>query len=326
MARGINYLFGWKRLSSSGIIRFSCKNEATKINASTVFSLDFIDRFSSNSRSLNLEIHMISSRNNWLSLAITFSFFLGVFNATADQFGTTVATDWQTWTVFSQGGGVSDTAEDQTGSGYVKGKVGVWGNGNVSLSGSAIIDGDLFYRTTGTLKISGQAKITGVRHHDASSDSLLQQSSTEAFMESDQLWAQPATNTQYTTINSSQNFTISGSGHVVLKLTDFVLTGGTLTLQALAPGTTFVFNVSNQFSLSGTSRIVLSAGLQPSQVIFNVRGTGSDVTLSGNSSFQGILLANYRNASVSSGATVNGEVVANKVSISGSARLTKASP
>ncbi len=80
------------------------------------------------------------------ALLVAVSFFLGVINATADQFGTSVATDWQNWAAFSQGGGLSDTTTvtDQSGGTYVKGNVGVWGTGNVSLSGNAILDGDLY--------------------------------------------------------------------------------------------------------------------------------------------------------------------------------------
>src|SRR6266403_5725106 len=98
-----------------------------------------------------------------LLLAVALPFFLSAINAAADQFGTTVAPDWQNWAAFSQGGGVSDTtADEQSGGTYVKGNVGVWGTGNVTLSGNAILDGDLYYRTTGTLRLSGSAKITGM--------------------------------------------------------------------------------------------------------------------------------------------------------------------
>ena len=265
-----------------------------------------------------------------LVLAVAGPFFLGALNATADQFGTTVATDWQNWAAFSQGGGVTDTVTDQSGGTYVKGNIGVWGSGNVSLSGNAILDGDLYYRTSGTLKLSGKAKITGMRHHDAAGDTILQQSSNEAYMESDQLWAQPAQNPSptynFTTINTSQNMTITGTGHVVLKLTDFVLTGNaTLTLQGTA-ATTFVFNITKQFSLSDSAKVVLSGGITASNVVYNVRNTGSDATVGGTASLQGILLANYRNVALSSSSITRGEVVGNKVTISGQAQLIHGSP
>jgi cytoskeletal protein CcmA (bactofilin family) len=245
----------------------------------------------------------------------------------ADQFGTTVAPDWQTWAVFSQGGGVTDNTvvDDQSGTTSVQGNVGVWGTGNINLSGNATINGDLYYRSTGKLSISGNATITGTKHHDAAGDAVLQNSSNEAYMESDQLWAMPPTPGYPTTINTGSNMTITGTGHVVLSLQDFVLTGGVFTIVGTSPATTFVFNVSRNFSLSGTSQIVLS-GITPSNVVFNVRGTGTDATIGGSSAFQGILLANYRNVKVSGSSSVNGEIVGNKVTLAGGAHLTHASP
>jgi len=274
------------------------------------------------------------------ALLVAVSFFLGVINATADQFGTSVATDWQNWAAFSQGGGLSDTTTvtDQSGGTYVKGNVGVWGSGNVTLSGNAILDGDLYYRTTGTLKLSDNAKITGMRHHDAAGDTILQNSSNEAYMESSQLATQtdhggytysvnggPPQSGPLTNINTNQNITITGTGHVVLTLQNFVLTSSaTITLQGTA-ATTFVFNISKSFSLTSSSRIVLS-GVLASNVVYNVIGTGSDASVSGSAKLQGILLANRRNVVLSGSSITTGEVVGNKISISGTAQLIHASP
>lgn len=264
-------------------------------------------------------------RGGVLLVALTL-LFVGVLTSLADQFGTTTALDWQRWTVFSQGAGVpaSTVVYAQSGSSYVNGDVGVWGTGNINLSNTATIDGDLYYRTTGILKISGKAKVTGVKHHDAAGDAILLNSSNEAYMESDQLWAQPATFGYPSTINTGSDMTITGTGHVVLRLRDFILTGGTFTLVGTSPGTTFVFNISRAFSLSGSARIVLS-GITASNVIFNVRGGSNAAAISGSAAFQGILLANYRNVKISGG-TVNGEIVGNRVVISGGATLFHASP
>ena len=163
-----------------------------------------------------------------------------------------------------------------------------------------------------------------VPHHDAAGDAILLNSSNEAYMESDQLWAQPATFGYPSTINTGSDMTITGTGHVVLRLRDFILTGGTFTLVGTSPGTTFVFNISRAFSLSGSARIVLS-GITASNVIFNVRGGSNAAAISGSAAFQGILLANYRNVKISGG-TVNGEIVGNRVVISGGATLFHASP
>src|SRR6185295_15549545 len=80
---------------------------------------------------------------------------------------------------------------------------------------------------------------------------------------------------------------------VVLSLRDFQLAGhSTFTLQGTAT-TTFIINVSGQFSLLKNARIVLSGGVQWNDVLFNVRGSGT-VSISGDASLQGILMANGR--------------------------------
>jgi len=62
------------------------------------------------------------------------------------------------WGMFSLGRGISDatTADDISGTTYVKGDVGVAGSGDIQMSGGTI-DGDLYYRSNGTLKTSGSA-------------------------------------------------------------------------------------------------------------------------------------------------------------------------
>jgi hypothetical protein len=271
-------------------------------------------------------------------LLATVSFLLNTVSVCfADQFGTTVATDWQNWAAFSQGGGGGD-AFQQAGTSYVKGNVGVWGSGDVSLSASAILDGDLYYRTNGTLKISGSAKITGMTHHDGAGDTILQTSSNEAFQESIQANhpdshnyfysinggpTQSAATTPLTNIQN-QSVSITGTGQIYLQLQNFVLgSSNTITLGGNA-STYYVLTVSNQFSLSGQSRIVLSGGITPSHVLYNVLGTGN-ASVGGSSIFKGILLANQRNVTLSSQSITTGEVVGNKVTINGNAQLIHAS-
>jgi hypothetical protein len=55
---------------------------------------------------------------------------------------------------------------------------------------------------------------------------------------------------------------------------------------------------------------------------FNVHGPGADVTLSGNAYPEGVLMANKRKVNLSSMALVKREVIANKITLSGSAKVT----
>jgi hypothetical protein len=120
-----------------------------------------------------------------------------------------------------------------------------------------------------------------------------------------------------TTVNLSrhQNITVSGAPGqtVVLSLKDFIMTGmSTFTLQGTAT-TMFVINVNQQFSLSGSARIVLAGGVVWNHVVFNVRGKGSDVRLTDRSSLTGILNAPKRTVKMNEQAIVYGQVNAKKV-------------
>src|SRR5207244_8195080 len=142
------------------------------------------------------------------------------------------------------------------------------------------------------LKMTGNSKITGVKHHDAASDTLLNQGVIDATNASTVAFNH-AVSPQYASrtsirLTSNQSLTLSGGPNecVVLKLTDFVLTGGTLTLSG-STTTAFIINVTNQFSLASASKILLSGGVTWDSVLFNVRGSGSDVKLDGQSTLNG---------------------------------------
>jgi len=100
---------------------------------------------------------------------------------------------------------------------------------------------------------------------------------------------------------------------ITFNLQTFALTGhSTLTLFGDSTAT-FIFNVTQQFSLAGSGRIVLSGGIQWNHVLFNVLGTGSPITLSGKSSLIGTLTATQRTVKLSGHAIVYGKALTQKV-------------
>jgi len=220
------------------------------------------------------------------------------------------------WAIFTLGHGVTPNV-NMSGQGSVTGDVGAAYNGNVLLgSRQNIIHGNLYYTSTGTLNNSGT--ITGSTFQG--NDNFLNDAADDAQEGSDTARMMGATPPYQSLTNVNQSMTITGSGKVVLQLQNFTLSNGTFTLSGAA-GTSFIINVSNQFSLSNSAQIVLSGGVRPQDVLFNVWGPGSQVNVSGSSHLTGVLLATQRTVSISGQATVTGEVIANAVLLSGHASV-----
>jgi hypothetical protein len=253
-----------------------------------------------------------------LVAALALSLITGAIPAKADLLSCGVdlgaAGRTKTWSLFSLGGGIKEDA-DLNGQAEVYGDMGAAGNGNVDIVGHSILHGDLYYHTPGKFKLGKDATITGTTFHNAGSDALLNQGVTDAINASNAA-ASLAETPGYMSINKiDRSMTITGSGCVVLNITDFNLDAkDTLTLTGPA-GTSFVFNISHDFKMKGDARILLGPGIDPLDVLFNVRGTGSDVVVDNRARFRGILMANQRNAQVKGDSTVFGEVIANRIDI-----------
>ena len=117
-------------------------------------------------------------------------------------------------------------------------------------------------------------------------------------------------------IRRNKNVTIVGTRVTVLKLANFILNGGTLTLQGTATSS-FSINVRNHFSLLNGAQVVLSGGIQPVNVAFNVIGKHSDVTVDDGSILIGIVSAPQRTVRIDDNSTVIGQVIAANVQLSG---------
>jgi choice-of-anchor A domain-containing protein len=221
--------------------------------------------------------------------------------------------DLQRWSVFSHG--ILTTRDEFSGNAFVQGDVGVASVGDIALQDNATINGDLYYRSNGTLTVDPGAHITGAQIHDQ--DDLLDNESAAAFATAHHAANLRAnffapTNLQ---LAGNRNFTVASApgATVVLKLGNFTLAdNSSFTLQGTA-STTFIINVTQQFALSDNSKIVLSGGVQWSNVLFNICTKDSPVILSGNASFTGMLMANRRTVQMSGRAIVTGEIIANRV-------------
>jgi hypothetical protein len=116
---------------------------------------------------------------------------------------------------------------------------------------------------------------------------------------------------------------------VVLSLQNFVMSSGTFTLQGTAT-TTFIINVKNQFSLNNAKILLANmtgtqiynganpdpgyTGVTPSNVLFNIRSKGIQISLNQGTEMSGILLALGDKISLSGG-KVYGKAIGGQVNI-----------
>jgi len=186
------------------------------------------------------------------------------------------------------------------------------------MSGSSLINGTLSLNTAGRLNKSGTSRVAGGVQQNSATDALLDQAVEDALTASQSAASLPVTiisPTNITISNPSQNITITGGvGTNVLNITSLNISNGTVTLNA-PHGGSFIMNVSGGFALSGTSKIVLAGGVNPSDVLYNIVGSGGSVSMSGGASVTGILLAPQRGVSLSN-AIVTGEIISGGSGIS----------
>ena len=219
------------------------------------------------------------------------------------------------WAVFTLGSGPGVNV--MSSGANIWGDVAFAGSGNSNLSGFGSIRGDVVSSSSGSTVRSSTFAISGSILNNQNSN--LVQGVSDAHSASNSAFALTASAGYPTTINQNTSLLLNDttlSHTVVLQLTDFVLSGtAALTLQGTA-ATTYIINVTNKFSLSGSSVVQLTGGLTADNVLFNVRGAG-DATMSSSSLLNGILLATDRTAKLSGSATVYGQVIANKISLAG---------
>ncbi len=227
------------------------------------------------------------------------------------------------WALLGLGG---PTNVSISGGAAVKGSVsnvGVPATGNLELTGGSTISGKVYLNAAGQAQESGGSVIVGGIVKNA--DATLKQAVQDALAASGRFAAMSPTIANITTINITspkQNLMITGgAGLNVVRLTGLIITNGTLTLNA-PPGGAFLLNVSGSFQLSGPSQIRLVGGVAPLAVAYNVTGPGQAVSLSGQATVTGIVLAPQRNVQLT--VVMTGEVIAGgpSITLSGQASLT----
>ena len=231
----------------------------------------------------------------------------------------------KSWAVFTllmdSKGKKPDGKNEFHGSAKVLGDIGASGSGNVQLSGNAMIKGDIYSHQPGKVEKTDKGRLMGSVIQNDATDALLDQGSEDA-LNASLFAAGLPTSPQFSdlkeiNLKDHQQMTIVGDGCTVLSLRNFKLSGDSVLTLTGTAGTAFVINVKDSFKLTGNSQIVLSGGLTPADVLFNVLHTGGKAELSGKAMGVGILLAARREVKLTGSSMWTGEVIANKVHVHG---------
>jgi hypothetical protein len=208
----------------------------------------------------------------------------------------------------------SFTDNNITGPSQVTGNIGIGGQGNFTMSDGDVF-GNIVLHSGAQFKTSGPAKVHGsVMTNDSQlSMALTDAANLSAAAAMEAVTPAYASLTNVNIGNPNQNITITGGANqkIVLSLQNFTISNGTFTLQGTAT-TTFIINVAKNFSLNNGG-ITLS-GVPPQNVLFNILGTGGQVSLNQGTQLPGILLALNRKVDLSGG-HVTGKVIADQVVI-----------
>jgi hypothetical protein len=241
---------------------------------------------------------------------------------------------------FSSTDTINGTSDNSSGNSYYNGDLGVAGNytnagsstqaynaankskSSASLSystlnGQLVLDNGLVYTSTSSTISSGVVQNTS--SYDALAQGVFD--AVNAAKQANSFAQTTGFTTTGLTISTSgspySSISLSGAtggvnlnniSQTVIKLQNFTLnSGSTFTLTGTA-STRVIIDVYGTFSLQNASKIQLAGGLQWENVLWNVYGLGSDVTLSGGSSMDGYLMAMQRNVMMS-GSTLNGQAI-----------------
>jgi small nuclear ribonucleoprotein (snRNP)-like protein len=192
----------------------------------------------------------------------------------------------------------------------VRGSIGIY-QGKFTLTDGSDVFGNLLYRRGVVIRISSGSRVHGQIYSD---DPVIDGALMDAKSLSDAAWMEPVTAryADLTSVNlNGSSLTISGGANekVVLKLTDFILTNDSVFTLSGTATTAFIINVMNTFSLASNSTISL-LNVPASNVLFNIRGTGTTVELTGGSTMSGTLLALRRTVRLRHRSRVVGRIIA----------------
>lgn len=204
----------------------------------------------------------------------------------------------------------------------VNGNIAVGQGGTENVSEGTVTGNYYAHITCSSCDGNNLTSLGGSFFQDSATDTLLEQAAMD--VTNAQLAMGGLTPTQ--TFGTINNATISSTTQYnVININEIVLSGGNnLTLSGSASEYFFI-NVRDQMSLSGDASILLSGGLTPTTVIFNIATDllADNLTQTGSSQLFGTYLVSGRYNN--SGATLTGQVMAKGISAAESVVLVSGS-
>ena len=230
------------------------------------------------------------------------------------------------WVLLALGGPTDVTV---SGSSIISGLgtayVGLAGAGSLTAIGPSSIQSGVLLNMAGRVS-RGSPSYIGPVTQDDDSEQYLSMARKDAISASECAAILTSTINLPTVNITNKSMTIAAEQTLnVVNLRELILENGSLTLSSHAqhdPPPTVIINISGNFQMSGSSRVVLEGTLDELHVLFNVTGTGEDVALSGEpgrdgqptTQISGVLLAPARTINLSS-ALVSGTVLGGAGSI-----------
>jgi len=197
--------------------------------------------------------------------------------------------------------------------------------GSVSITGPSGVVGDICVGPGGTLRMTGGSFTTSVRL-DASA-TFTQSGGGSRGTTFQPVDLSPEINDANAAVTNagslncdlnlgtiSANTTITATANPTVACVDNInLSGGKVITLSGASGTSLIIRVTGAFNLSGSSKLIINtnSGLQPKDVLYDLVGSGSAVTVTGGGQIDGTILAPDRDVKLSV-VKVNGEVISGK--------------
>ena len=199
-------------------------------------------------------------------------------------------------------------------------------NNGSKLTGSGGLIQGTYYKFTGNSDSNTSLTALAGTISSPAGNSIISQAASSATSASTTLAALSADQTFTAQIKASTTITATVPGRNVINLQDGVSMSGANQILTLSGSSSqsFVINVPNGgISLSNADSIVLTGGLTPANVIFNVSGlTGDTVSLNNNSVINGIVMDLNNTVNMNNAATINGEIIGgNNINMSNNAQV-----